>query len=102
MLEELYANIDLEKNHHTVPEPPAGNIKTLLKHAFNSFYSLDDSSGWIPLLITLMYEFMKENSFWRPYLDLIPEIPGFGHPLFWKEADIKNELSGKHPFCFIL
>ena len=41
-----------------------------------------------------MYEFNKEDSFWRPYLDLIPDIGNFGHPLFWKEEEIKKELSG--------
>eukprot|EP00111_Clytia_hemisphaerica_P006549 TCONS_00018965-protein len=56
--------------------------------------SLDESSGWVPLLITLMYEFKKDDSFWRPYLDLIPDTKGFGHPLFWKEEVIKRELSG--------
>ena len=64
-------------------------------HFLFIFYSsFDDSSGWVPLLITLMYEFNKDDSFWRPYLDLIPDIGSFGHPLFWKEEEIKKELSG--------
>lgn len=65
-------------------------------------FSLEESSGWVPLLITLMYEFTKEDSFWRPYLDLVPEVTGFGHPLFWKEEDMKAELRGRFPILFTL
>lgn len=56
--------------------------------------SLDDSSGWVPLLITIMYEFVKPDSFWAPYLNLVPEISEFGHPLFWKQEVVNKELSG--------
>ena len=60
------------------------------------YFSFEDSSGWVPLLITLMYEFKKDDSFWRPYLDLIPEDTDFGHPLFWKGDIVKQELCGMY------
>jgi len=56
--------------------------------------SLDDSSGWVPLLITLMYEYNSENSPWKQYLQLIPETKNLGHPLFWKLGELEEELQG--------
>ncbi|XP_057294965.1 uncharacterized protein LOC130623492 [Hydractinia symbiolongicarpus] len=60
--------------------------------------SLDDSSGWIPLLLTLMFEYNIKNSFWAPYLRLMPEAKEFGHPLFWTTEDQIANLSGMSLF----
>ncbi|KAF1800370.1 hypothetical protein V8B55DRAFT_1536723 [Mucor lusitanicus] len=48
-------------------------------------------NGWTPLIITLMYESQKEDSFWKPYFDVLPRQ--FSTPMFWEEADLK-ELQG--------
>lgn len=58
------------------------------------FFSLDDSSGWATLLIALMLEFNDENSYWAPYLRLVPQPEEFGHPLFWTANEHKEELKG--------
>ncbi|EPB82303.1 hypothetical protein HMPREF1544_10943 [Mucor circinelloides 1006PhL] len=48
-------------------------------------------NGWTPLIITLMYESQKEDSFWKPYFDVLPRQ--FSTPMFWEEADLE-ELQG--------
>lgn len=60
--------------------------------------SLDVSSGWIPLLLTLMFEYNNKNSFWAPYLRLMPEAKEFGHPFFWTTGDQIANLSGMSLF----
>ncbi|KAL9540935.1 hypothetical protein MBANPS3_009402 [Mucor bainieri] len=48
-------------------------------------------NGWTPLIVTLMYESQKEDSFWKPYFDVLPRQ--FSTPMFWEEADLE-ELRG--------
>ncbi|KAI8578436.1 hypothetical protein K450DRAFT_246787 [Umbelopsis ramanniana AG] len=52
---------------------------------------LNSQQGWAPLILCLMYELKSENSFWKPYLDILPNI--FDTPMFWEEKDI-DELAG--------
>ena len=49
---------------------------------------LKSKSGWVPLLLTLMYEYTKEHSKWRPYFDMVPDIQ-FDIPMFWDELVIE-------------
>ena len=32
---------------------------------------------------------------WKPYLDLLPNIEEFGHPLFWTVEELEDEMKGK-------
>lgn len=59
------------------------------------YYSICDGSGWVPLLLTLMYEYTNKDSKWKPYLDLLPNIEEFGHPLFWTVEELEDEMKGK-------
>jgi SET domain-containing protein 6 len=43
------------------------------------------------LILCLMYELKSESSFWKPYLDILPNI--FDTPMFWEDKDL-NELAG--------
>ncbi|CEP09797.1 hypothetical protein [Parasitella parasitica] len=53
--------------------------------------ALSELKGWTPLIITMMYESQKEDSFWKPYFNILPRQ--FSTPMFWEEADLK-ELEG--------
>ena len=57
-------------------------------------YSLSETSGWIPLLLTLMHEQSKKDSFWAPYLALCPKSNVFDPPMYWPEDERQIELSG--------
>ncbi|KAI9472171.1 MAG: hypothetical protein EXX96DRAFT_583114 [Benjaminiella poitrasii] len=48
-------------------------------------------TGWSPLIVSMMYESQKEDSFWKPYFDVLPRA--FSTPMFWSEDDLK-ELEG--------
>ncbi|KAI7904047.1 uncharacterized protein BX663DRAFT_432767 [Cokeromyces recurvatus] len=48
-------------------------------------------SGWSPLIVSMMYESQKKDSFWKPYFDILPR--SFSTPMFWDENDLK-ELKG--------
>ncbi|GAA5801774.1 hypothetical protein HPULCUR_007227 [Helicostylum pulchrum] len=47
--------------------------------------------GWSPLILSLMYESQKQDSFWKPYFDVLPR--NFSTPMFWDQQDLK-ELDG--------
>ena len=47
--------------------------------------SLESESGWVPLLLCLMYELTSPSSRWRPYLDLIPDYTELDLPMFWSK-----------------
>ena len=61
---------------------------------FSDFSRLEETSGWIPLLLALMHEMKTDKSFWAPYLNLCPSIEGFNQPMFWKEGERLEELDG--------
>ncbi|KAG2175165.1 hypothetical protein INT44_007653 [Umbelopsis vinacea] len=52
---------------------------------------LNSQQGWAPLILCLMYELKSKNSFWKPYLDILPNA--FDTPMFWEQKDI-DELAG--------
>ena len=52
---------------------------------------LNTLDGWGPLILCLMYELKLENSFWKPYLDILPHM--FTTPMFWDQKDLE-ELVG--------
>ena len=42
------------------------------------------TSGWATTVLALMHEIITPNSFWRPYLDLVPNYDEMDLPMFWK------------------
>ena len=42
---------------------------------------------WVPLLVTLLYEYTNPTSKWRPYLDLVPSEAVLNQPIFWTEQE---------------
>ncbi|XP_033095988.1 N-lysine methyltransferase setd6-like [Anneissia japonica] len=51
---------------------------------------LKSDSGWVPLLITLMYEYTNMDSVWRSYLDLCIDHHTFNLPMFWSPDELKK------------
>ncbi|KAI9026673.1 hypothetical protein CLU79DRAFT_803426 [Phycomyces nitens] len=49
---------------------------------------LDNLEGWLPLILCMMYESQKVDSFWKPYFDVLPKA--FATPMFWGDDDIKG------------
>ncbi|XP_070572330.1 N-lysine methyltransferase setd6-like isoform X1 [Ptychodera flava] len=55
---------------------------------------LASASGWVPLLLALMYEYTNQKSLWRPYLDLCPDFAVLDQPMFWTREEVEKELGG--------
>ncbi|XP_054632182.1 N-lysine methyltransferase setd6 isoform X2 [Dunckerocampus dactyliophorus] len=56
--------------------------------------SLESSSGWVPLLLALLYEYTSPQSHWRPYLSLWTDFKTLDHPMFWSKEDRDHLLKG--------
>ncbi|KAI7872447.1 hypothetical protein BDF14DRAFT_1753557 [Spinellus fusiger] len=48
---------------------------------------LDSLKGWSVLILCLMYESQKKDSFWKPYFDVLST--SFSTPMFWSEEELK-------------
>ncbi|XP_047237692.1 N-lysine methyltransferase setd6 isoform X3 [Girardinichthys multiradiatus] len=55
---------------------------------------LESSSGWVPLLLALLYESTSSKSYWKPYLSLWPGFKALDHPMFWSKEERDNLLKG--------
>ncbi|KPP79580.1 N-lysine methyltransferase setd6-like, partial [Scleropages formosus] len=56
--------------------------------------SLESKSGWVPLLLALMWEYTCPESHWRPYLSLWPDFKLLDHPMFWSKDERDSLLQG--------
>ncbi|XP_068943718.1 N-lysine methyltransferase SETD6 isoform X1 [Petaurus breviceps papuanus] len=56
--------------------------------------ALQSQSGWVPLLLALLYEYLAEDSPWRCYFSLWPDLGSLQHPMFWSEEERKQLLQG--------
>ncbi|XP_065131694.2 N-lysine methyltransferase setd6 isoform X2 [Paramisgurnus dabryanus] len=56
--------------------------------------SLESGSGWVPLLLALLYEYTSPHSHWKPYLSLWPDFSTLDHPMFWSEEERDKLLKG--------
>ncbi|CAM0143114.1 Ribosomal lysine N-methyltransferase 4 [Umbelopsis sp. WA50703] len=52
---------------------------------------LQQLDGWAPLILCMMYESQRKQSFWKPYFDILPKE--FSTPMFWEQKDL-DELAG--------
>ncbi|XP_069134186.1 N-lysine methyltransferase setd6-like [Argopecten irradians] len=69
--------------------PKTSAISRLLK---KEAAALTSDSGWVPLLLALMYEYNNPESTWRPYLDLVPDFRELDLPMFWPENERESLL----------
>ncbi|XP_070686861.1 N-lysine methyltransferase setd6 [Pempheris klunzingeri] len=56
--------------------------------------SLESSSGWVPLLLALLYEYTSSQSRWKPYLSLWTNFKTLDHPMFWSKEERDRLLRG--------
>ncbi|XP_056273058.1 N-lysine methyltransferase setd6 isoform X2 [Pseudoliparis swirei] len=56
--------------------------------------SLESSSGWVPLLLALLYEYTSSQSHWKPYLSLWTDFKTLDHPMFWSKEERDKLLRG--------
>ncbi|XP_016366894.1 N-lysine methyltransferase setd6-like [Sinocyclocheilus rhinocerous] len=56
--------------------------------------SLESASGWVPLLLGLLYEYTCPQSHWKPYLSLWPDFRTLDQPMFWSEEEREKLLKG--------
>ncbi|XP_041651752.1 N-lysine methyltransferase setd6 [Cheilinus undulatus] len=56
--------------------------------------SLESSSGWVPLLLSLLYEYTSPQSHWSPYLSLWTNFETLDHPMFWSKEERERLLRG--------
>ncbi|XP_035399674.1 N-lysine methyltransferase SETD6 [Cygnus atratus] len=66
-------------------------IRGLLRDAQDS---LQSQSGWVPLLLALLYEYTASTSPWRPYFALWEDFKSLDHPMFWPEEERTRLLQG--------
>ncbi|KAJ2964450.1 hypothetical protein NQZ79_g637 [Umbelopsis isabellina] len=52
---------------------------------------LQQLDGWSPLILCMMYESQREQSFWKPYFDILPKE--FSTPMFWDQKDLEELAS---------
>ncbi|KAK3742989.1 hypothetical protein QZH41_015617, partial [Actinostola sp. cb2023] len=96
----MVATQDIQQNEclFSIPrnlllEPKTCSIADIIKDLNKELLGISGrGSGWIPLLISLMYEFTNSTSFWRPYLDIVPSLQILDQPMFWGKEDRKRLL----------
>eukprot|EP00112_Aurelia_sp_Birch-Aquarium-sp1_P012589 Seg2648.2 transcript_id=Seg2648.2/GoldUCD/mRNA.D3Y31 product="N-lysine methyltransferase setd6" protein_id=Seg2648.2/GoldUCD/D3Y31 len=75
--------------------PNQGSIASRLREFKEANMArLQQTSGWISLLLALMYELKKEDSYWAPYLAICPDTTELNQPMFWSEEERQEELNG--------
>ncbi|XP_067905905.1 N-lysine methyltransferase setd6 isoform X1 [Heterodontus francisci] len=56
--------------------------------------ALESQSGWVPLLLSMMFEITNSESRWKPYFSLWPDFRTLHHPMFWSEEERNRLLLG--------
>ncbi|XP_065910057.1 N-lysine methyltransferase setd6-like [Dysidea avara] len=55
---------------------------------------LPELTSWLPLILSLLYEQDKQDSYWRPYLDIVPNKESLSPPLLWTPEERTGLLAG--------
>ncbi|XP_059848481.1 N-lysine methyltransferase setd6 [Hypanus sabinus] len=94
----LVANNDIEEGELLFSVPRAAllsqhttAIQDLLKR---EEAALECRSGWVPLLLSMMFEITSSKSHWKPYFSLWPGFSTLHHPMFWSEEERNMLLLG--------
>ncbi|XP_020389426.1 N-lysine methyltransferase setd6 isoform X1 [Rhincodon typus] len=56
--------------------------------------ALESPSGWVPLLLSMMFEITSSESRWKSYFSLWPDFSSLHHPMFWSEEERNRLLLG--------
>ncbi|XP_034542284.1 N-lysine methyltransferase setd6 isoform X2 [Notolabrus celidotus] len=94
----MLATDDIEEGEilFTIPRPAllhqgTTKVSALLEKEGSS---LESSSGWVPLLLALLYEYTSSQSHWKPYLSLWTDFKTLDHPMFWSKEERDRLLRG--------
>ncbi|TSS60381.1 N-lysine methyltransferase setd6 [Bagarius yarrelli] len=94
----MLAKEDIEEGHvlFSIPRsallhPGTSKTKDILEEGRSC---LESPSGWVPLLLALMYEYTSAQSHWKPYLSLWTNFKKLDHPMFWSKAEREMLLKG--------
>ncbi|XP_022061864.1 N-lysine methyltransferase setd6 isoform X1 [Acanthochromis polyacanthus] len=94
----MLATDDIEEGEvlFTIPRPAllhqgTTKVSALLEKEKSS---LESSSGWVPLLLALLYEYTSSQSHWKPYLSLWTDFKTLDHPMFWSKEERDSLLRG--------
>ncbi|XP_076878154.1 N-lysine methyltransferase setd6 [Brachyhypopomus gauderio] len=94
----MLAKDDIEEGHvvFSIPRQAllhqgTSAVKKVLEEGISC---LDSNSGWVPLILALMYEYTCPESHWRPYLSLWPDFRKLDHPMFWSKEERERLLKG--------
>ncbi|XP_064620869.1 N-lysine methyltransferase SETD6-like isoform X2 [Lineus longissimus] len=80
-----------EVPRHCVLRPETSSVAEIIKEASDQLVS---ESGWVKLLISLLYEYTNPSSRWRPYFEMVPEFSEVDLPMFWDRSERLVELRG--------
>ncbi|XP_029651312.1 N-lysine methyltransferase SETD6 [Octopus sinensis] len=81
---------EIPRSHILIAE--TSSISELTKEVDLSATKSD--KGWITLLLSILHEYNKPNSKWRPYFNLVPDFKHLELPLFWSETNRTELLQG--------
>uniref|UniRef100_A0A8C1IJU2 N-lysine methyltransferase SETD6 n=1 Tax=Cyprinus carpio TaxID=7962 RepID=A0A8C1IJU2_CYPCA len=94
----MLAKEDIEEGHvlFSIPREvllhqATAKVKKVLEEGKKS---LESASGWVPLLLGLLYEYTCPQSHWKPYLSLWPDFRTLDQPMFWSEEERDKLLKG--------
>jgi SET domain-containing protein 6 len=109
------ANKDIKEGDLLFSLPRSILLSQLTSSLKDQVSELSELSGWSPLILCMMYEIEKPDSFWKPYfgkhhkkekkekgefntqwIDVLPRE--FTTPMFWNQEDLK-ELEGTDIIC---
>uniref|UniRef100_A0A672QWQ0 SET domain containing 6, protein lysine methyltransferase n=1 Tax=Sinocyclocheilus grahami TaxID=75366 RepID=A0A672QWQ0_SINGR len=93
----MLAKEDIEEGHvlFSIPREVllhhgTTKVKKVLEEGTRTF----SASGWVPLLLGLLYEYTCPQSHWKPYLSLWPDFRTLDQPMFWSEEERDKLLKG--------
>jgi len=59
-----------------------------------SKWEFNDLSGWVKLLLCLMFEYTSKTSKWKPYMNFLPSVKCIDQPMFWSQSERATLLKG--------
>uniref|UniRef100_A0A8C2FUB4 N-lysine methyltransferase SETD6 n=1 Tax=Cyprinus carpio TaxID=7962 RepID=A0A8C2FUB4_CYPCA len=90
----MLAKEDIEEGHvlFSIPREvllhqATAKVKKVLEEGKKS---LESASGWVPLLLGLLYEYTCPQSHWKPYLSLWPDFRTLDQPMFCQNVNNSN------------
>lgn len=93
LISDLVVGKEVNESGELVDKIYKNNISKLISSLYNKFNQRDD---FHELLLTLIYEkfIRQEDSFYSPYLDVLPKKINLDIPLYWSQEFLDQEFTG--------